>query len=76
MGLLDERFDLDGNYSDFDYSIRLQRAGWKLAIAESVFIHHEMSVTQRDLDFAANLEKNKRKLFEKWDRDALKLAGL
>jgi len=76
VGLLDERFDPDGNYSDFDYSIRLQRAGWKLAIAESVFIHHEMSVTQRDLDFASNLVKNKGKLFEKWDREALKLVGL
>jgi GT2 family glycosyltransferase len=76
VGLLDERFDIDGNWSDFDYSIRLTKAGWKLAIAESVFIHHAGSVTQRDLDYDANLLKNAAKLTDKWGRDTLVTMGL
>ncbi len=76
VGLLDERFDPDGNYSDFDYSIRLVNAGWKMAIAESVWIHHVGSVTQKDLDYNANLQRNYQKLAQKWDAAQLKAVGL
>lgn len=76
VGLLDERFDPDGNYSDYDYSIRLQHAGYTLAIAESVWINHVGSVSQKDMNLQDNLNKGQRLLFEKWDREALKLVGL
>jgi GT2 family glycosyltransferase len=66
VGLLDERFDPDGNYSDFDYSQRLTRKGWKLAIAENVWVNHAAHTTQKDLDFNANLQRNQAKYQAKW----------
>jgi GT2 family glycosyltransferase len=66
VGWLDERYGPDGNYSDFDYSQRLIKAGWKLAIAESVWVNHVGSVTQKDFDFNSNLARNRAKFEEKW----------
>lgn len=66
VGLLDEQFDPDGNYSDFDYSERLKKAGYALLIAESVFIEHKAHSTQRDVDFAGNLKRNQSKFESKW----------
>lgn len=77
VGLLDERFDPDGNWSDFDYSLRLAQHGWKLAIAESVWIHHVSGVTQKDIgDYETNLANNRKKLAQKWDASQLKAVGL
>jgi GT2 family glycosyltransferase len=79
VGLLDERFE-PGNYDDFDYSLRLHKAGYKLAVAESVFIHHEMHASFKELDktepFNQLLATNQGKLMEKWGADALKAVGL
>ncbi len=77
VGLLDERFDPDGNFTDWDYSLRLNKAGWKQVVAESVWIHHEGRVTQNDLgDYNALLAKGRRLLVEKWGEQAAELRGL
>jgi GT2 family glycosyltransferase/glycosyltransferase involved in cell wall biosynthesis len=68
IGLLDERFGL-GFFEDDDYCKRARNAGFKIAIAEDCFIHHELSASwnankqkQRD----EYLERNKRIFEEKW----------
>jgi GT2 family glycosyltransferase len=79
VGLLDERFE-PGNYDDWDISIRLTNAGYKLAVAESVFIHHDMHSSFKALDgtepFNELLERNKQKLIDKWGVEELKAVGL
>jgi GT2 family glycosyltransferase len=68
IGLLDERFGL-GFFEDDDYCKRARNAGFKIAIAEDCFIHHELSASwnankqkQRD----EYLERNKKIFEEKW----------
>lgn len=79
VGLLDEQFE-PGNFEDFDYSIRLKRAGYKLAIAESVFIAHEMHASFKELNRAENykalIDRNKQKLLDKWGEAELRGVGL
>jgi GT2 family glycosyltransferase len=79
VGLLDERFE-PGNYEDFDYSLRLQKAGYKLAVAESVFIHHAMHASFKELNKAENydslLKRNIGKIKEKWSESDLRGVGL
>lgn len=79
VGLLDEQFE-PGNYEDHDYSLRLHKAGYKLAVAESVFIHHAMHASFKELDkterFDSLLARNRQKLEDKWGADALRGIGL
>lgn len=79
VGLLDEQFE-PGNYEDFDISLRLQKAGYKLAVAESVFIRHAMHASFKELDkkepFNELLARNQQKLEDKWGKDALRGVGL
>lgn len=79
VGLLDEQFE-PGNYDDWDYSLRLHKAGYKLAVAESVFIHHAMHASFKELDkterFDSLLARNRQKLEDKWGADALRGVGL
>jgi GT2 family glycosyltransferase len=79
VGLFDEQFS-PGNYDDFDYSLRLTQAGWKLAIAESVWIHHAMHATFKTLqkaeEYDALLRTNRDKLLAKWGEAGLKKVGL
>jgi acetyltransferase-like isoleucine patch superfamily enzyme len=65
--LLDPRFGL-GNFDDDDLCIRVQMAGWKLRIVRDVWVHHEAFASFRELgiDYAANMEANKRAFLEKW----------
>ncbi len=68
VGLLDEDFKV-GFFEDDDYCRRVTRAGFHIAIAEDVFIHHHLSASfgaleqeQRDAIFASN-----KKVYEdKW----------
>ncbi len=70
IGLLDERFET-GFFEDDDYCRRIREAGYKCAIAEDVFVHHELSASFNKLD-----EDHRRSLFsrnlslyeEKWGK--------
>lgn len=79
VGLLDERFT-PGNYDDFDYSIRLHRANWNMAVAESVWIHHAAHTSFKGLNaqenFGALLEHNRKQLTDKWNAADLMRVGL
>jgi GT2 family glycosyltransferase len=77
VGFLDERFD-PGNFEDFDYSVRLRRAGWTLRIAGDVWLHHEMHATLDKLNVPldALLENNRQKFVEKWGAETLAEMGI
>ncbi len=75
VGFFDERFS-PGNFEDFDYSVRLRRAGWKLVVAESVWLHHQMHATLERLDLPGLLETNRQKFVEKWGVDRLHAMGI
>lgn len=67
VGLFDVRFGL-GNYEDNDYNVRTRMAGYSLAIARDVFVHHYGSRTfiENKIDYERAMKDNK-KLFEsKW----------
>ena len=68
VGGLDERFGL-GFFEDDDYCKRLQEAGYRIAIAEDVFVHHHLSASFDALDRKrreALFERNKALYEEKW----------
>jgi GT2 family glycosyltransferase/glycosyltransferase involved in cell wall biosynthesis len=67
VGPLDEAYGL-GFFEDDDYCRRVEQAGWRLACAEDVFIHHHLSASFARLGSArqALLDRN-RKIYEsKW----------
>lgn len=55
VDLLDDRF-FPGSYEDDDYCVRLQEAGYRLAIARNVYIHHFGSASFSMLDFNQRLQ--------------------
>jgi len=70
VGLLDESFGL-GFFEDDDYCNRIRQAGFRIGIADDVFIHHELSAsfnalasTKRSELFQVNLKRYE----EKWGR--------
>ena len=68
VGGLDERFGL-GFFEDDDYCRRVEQAGFRIAIAEDVFVHHHLSASFDKVDVErrqALFEKNKRLYEEKW----------
>ena len=69
IGALDERFGL-GLLEDDDYSERLRRAGYRLACAEDVLVHHFGEVSFGALfangDRDTLLRANSRRFAEKW----------
>lgn len=71
VGELDERFG-PGMFEDDDYSERLRRAGYRLACAEDVYLHHfgEASFGRLVPDgrYSELFEENRRRFEEKWDR--------
>jgi GT2 family glycosyltransferase len=75
VGFFDERFT-PGNFEDFDYSVRLRRAGYKLVVAESVWLHHQMHATCKKLDLPGLLETNRQKFVEKWGAERLAEMGV
>ena len=58
VGGLDEAFGL-GFFEDDDYCRRVAEAGWEVACAEDVFVHHHLSAS-----FDALKAEAKQKLFE------------
>ncbi len=75
VGLLDERYS-PGNYEDFDYSLRLKAAGWRLRVAEGVWLHHDMHASHAVDEFGEVLERNKKKLIDKWGGDVAQSVGV
>ena len=57
VGLLDERFG-QGFFEDDDYCRRVTDEGYKIAIAEDVFVHHHLSAT-----FSQEGKKKRQQLF-------------
>ena len=70
LGPLDEIYT-PGNFEDDDYCLRAIEAGFRLAIARDVFVHHFGGVTHRalDLDYQALMTKNKAKFDKKWPKE-------
>src|SRR6185437_9962543 len=71
IGGLDERFGL-GLFDDDDLAERARRAGFTLAVARDLFIHHFGSRTfaGNGIDASALLEENARQFAAKWGQDA------
>lgn len=67
IGGLDERFG-SGNYEDDDYCLRSTAAGFKIMVAEDVFIHHFGSVSfeSNDIDYNRAMAKNRDLFRDKW----------
>lgn len=67
IGPLDEAYGL-GFFEDDDYCRRVEQAGWRIACAEDVFIHHHLSASFNELGKSRNeLLKRNRKIYEaKW----------
>lgn len=61
LGGLDQAFGL-GYYEDFDFSLRLAKAGYRQMITEDVFILHVGSATFQGSDAARKLIKRNKKL--------------
>ncbi|WP_456384921.1 glycosyltransferase [Desulfolithobacter sp.] len=59
IGYLDEDFGR-GFFEDDDYCIRARKAGFKVAIADDVFVHHHLSASFNKLK-----EQERKQLFEK-----------
>ncbi len=71
VGLLDERFGT-GCYEDYDYCLRLRQAGYRLALAMDVFIHHrEHASFGSQEDFDRQCEANRAVFVRKWCESSL-----
>lgn len=70
VGFLDEQFNF-GGYDDDDYCLRIRNAGYKILIAEDVFIHHKSgatftSIRNPDYDLGFLMQKLRREFLKKW----------
>jgi cephalosporin hydroxylase/GT2 family glycosyltransferase len=67
VGGLDERFGL-GLFDDDDLALRARRAGYSLAVARDLFVHHFGSRTFRGagIDAEALLRENEGRIAAKW----------
>jgi GT2 family glycosyltransferase len=69
VGPLDERFGL-GLFEDDDYSLRVRGAGYRLAVADGVFVHHFGQATVGDPtvvpDYGALFYENRSRFEAKW----------
>lgn len=71
VGLLDERF-YPGGYEDYDYCLRLRQAGYKIALAEDVYVHHfgQRSYVSAEARLKA-VRANREVFLDKWCRKTL-----
>ncbi len=69
IGPLDERFEV-ALFEDDDYSLRIHRAGYRIACAEDVLVHHFGEASLGGLvptgEHASLFETNRRRFEEKW----------
>src|SRR5580704_1109296 len=70
IGGLDPRFGL-GLFDDDDLAERARRAGFELAVAHDLFVHHFGSRTfvGNGIDAKALLDENAERFAEKWGQD-------
>ena len=70
VGLLDERYESYGS-DDLDWSLRIKKAGWKLAIARDVFVQHigHQGLMQMPEWCETYHEKGKELFIQKWGQD-------
>lgn len=70
IGGFDPLFGI-GNYEDDDYCIRAQLAGFKLALADDVFVHHygSQSFKKKPDSYQMLLDVNRMLFAGKWDVD-------
>ncbi len=69
VGKLDENYGV-GMFEDDDYCMAVRKAGYKVILAEDVFIHHYGSVSFKKLDdekYRSLFEKNKSYYEKKWN---------
>lgn len=73
IGLLDEQFS-PGNFEDDDFCLRAIEAGFRLGIAQDVFIHHIGQATHKSLniDFTKLMQTNLAKFQAKWSGEKYK----
>ena len=76
IGGLDTSFWL-GNYEDNDFCIRVARAGYQMAIARDVFIHHEGSSTFKahSIDYESLMARNWEFFCAKWGFERARGTG-
>lgn len=67
LGLLDEAYGL-GFFEDDDYCMKAAKAGWKVVIADDVFVHHHHSAAFGALGeaAAAQMARNRRLFESRW----------
>ncbi|HKF43735.1 MAG TPA: glycosyltransferase [Thermoanaerobaculia bacterium] len=68
VGPLDERFGV-GMFEDDDYSLRVRKAGYRVACARDSFVHHWMKAAFRKIparEYQVLFETNRRIFEEKW----------
>jgi hypothetical protein len=76
VGAFDTRFGL-GNYEDNDLCLRIKNQGLRVVVSREVYVYHHGNRTFHGLnvDYNAQMEKNRRAFREKWDGDPY-LEGL
>ncbi|MBI3551062.1 MAG: glycosyltransferase family 2 protein [Elusimicrobia bacterium] len=67
VGLLDERFG-PGGFEDYDYCLRVRLAGYELAIAEDVYIHHFGGRGYANMRYEELRGGNRRVYWDKWSQ--------
>jgi GT2 family glycosyltransferase len=72
VGLLDEDFGR-GYFEDFDYSLRVKKAGYRLGVVEDAFVYHRGSISFGKVNPAtkALIKRNKRLIFSKYGRQVV-----
>jgi GT2 family glycosyltransferase len=73
-GMLDERFG-PGGFEDYDFCLRVNQAGFKIMIANDVFIYHMggRGYSGNNLDYDKLRQKNVQIFINKWCRKALEV---
>ena len=81
VGLLDEAFGR-GYFEDFDYSLRVKQAGYRLGIVENSFVYHRGSTSfgKVSLETKSLIKRNKRLMYTKHGKNIvmqhIRLANL
>lgn len=70
VGLLDEQFGR-GYFEDFDYSLCVKNAGFKLGVTEDAFVYHRGSTSfgKASKETKALIKRNKLRIYAKHGRD-------